>query len=158
MSNENIIYQNLLIETLEELNQSIYEHDSPFGLWINALFDFIPQKPHFNVPFELTRLLFFDVLRILLDKQKVFMFPPEEYYINGELTVKCRTLPQYDTPDKPLKNIWLATTEEIIGYLHYNWPKGIKNGQDERLNDFWFGSYCPRIGWYDHKSQSIVAS
>ena len=133
-------------------------HESPYGQWINSLFSVVDGQLEAGSITE-KKELFLQLLGILIDRGKIVVFPPEEFYQNGVPTVPCREkFRNYHDHSMNFNNIWDTTSSEVIHYIRNNWPEGVTDAEDEKLNIFWYSDHCPRIGWYDQRTNSIIAS
>ncbi len=121
--------------------------DICFGKWIICLFE-----TNFDQPFETQKLLFFDLLKRLMDEGRIVLFPPYRYQReDGGFNATCKSL--YGRDD-----IWDVSSEEVIDYFKEVWPKEATNMHDSSLHEFWYLSDCPGLGWVDEENKAIVAS
>jgi hypothetical protein len=133
-------------------------NESPFGQWINSIFSVVDGAVEAASIVE-KKELFLQLLGSLIDREIIVVFPPEEFYRNGVPTVPCRTnVRNFHDQGATFSNIWDATSTEVTQYIRNNWPESVTESEDEMLNIFWYGNHCPRIGWYDQQTDSVIAS
>lgn len=131
---------------------------APFGQWIGSLFVLVDSQSE-SCSMAEKRDLFLCLLKRLIDKGVIVVFPQQDFYLNGVPTVPCRkTFRNYYDSSMSFDSIWDTTGAEVAQYIKEKWPEGVTDPDDEQLNLFWYGNHCPRIGWYDVKSSSVIAS
>jgi len=115
-----------------------------FGTWIGFWYG---DK---NFTLEETKEVFFQTLKKLLDNNKVVLCPP----------IALKNAPQRKQYNKKGELEWVVVWdiphEEIIQYMRLAFPKDVKNENDDKLRDFWFGEECPHIGWVNQETGEIV--
>ena len=133
-------------------------NNPPFGQWISSIFELVDSQNE-NFSMNEKRDLFLWLLRGLIDKGVIVVFLPEELYMNGVPSVPVReAIRNFHDQSTSFIEIWDVTGADVVEYIRRKWPEGIANPDDEELNIFWYGNYCPRIGWYDPQTKSVIAS
>ena len=124
--------------------------EASFGCWINALWGFVAV---YNEKLEFTehKEAFFILLRRLLEEERVVLFPPIALRVGVEKKTPCRTVGEF-------QNVWAIPYHQMMDYMRIHWPQEVSDANDSVLNDYWYGDYCPRIGWIDEGTGEIVAS
>ena len=120
-------------------------HPGPVKMW--SLFEKTLER-HFYTTCHDT---FFARLLEWLETGEGAVFAPHMYDFPGYWTVPCRSVGEF-------RNIWAIPYDQMMDYMRTHWPKEATDANDLVLNDYWYGDYCPRIGWIDEETGEIVAS
>lgn len=135
-------------ERLERMYQECLDpEDSPFGLWINGLFSVVTWIAE-DLQFQDQKELFFLLLERLLREGKVVLVVPVDID-NRDTKTRIQ-----DGDDR----IWDESVEFIIDYMRQTFPKEAKHEHDMVLNDYWYGTACPHIGWVEPGTGKLVFS
>lgn len=140
--------------------ESIDPNQSPFGLWINALFKLMslptPYLPR-ELSFAEQKEAFFLVLERLLREKKAVLLPPW----NLESDAPVRKMTEWnDYGDKSDADIWVwdIPIEDQIAYFRRVFPADAADPDDSDLNLFWYMGVSPLIGWIHPDNGKIVCS
>ena len=120
--------------------------EESFGTWIHGIFFSDTRINNFKEQCE----VFFWLLEKLLEEGKAIVFPAQEFWDNEQkaFIVPTRSMNEY-------KHIWDISPREVTQYMRSTWPNEVTHEDD--LTDYWFGNYCPRLGWVKEDG-TIVAS
>ncbi|ASM35190.1 Uncharacterised protein [Campylobacter sputorum subsp. bubulus] len=137
------------IKITDDLLNRIYEYS--YGSWISILhYNWWGDELFFDrlLSQEEENELFFIILKALLDEGFAFLFPPEEFY--------KEKIEDYITPIQIKQNfrIWDISSNEAIEYIRKHMPLDPDYSDDDTI-PYWFGNYCPRIGWVDKDTGKI---
>lgn len=141
--------------------------ESPFGLWIRALFS-VPPWVDAKLPFSQQKEAFFLLLARLLKEGKVVLTPPPcldksepGHWIIADGYTDHDPQRRADPTDEGEPNrfwVWDVPVERQIEYFRSAFPKDVTDADDGELNLFWYLKECPRIGWLHPESGVLYAS
>ncbi len=89
---------------------------------------------------EEEKKLFLIILKCLLDKNFAVLYPPNEVVLKNDFTST--------KVDSEGVALWDISIDEMIDYIKKHMPLI----PDVR---YWFGDYCPRIGWVNIRTGEI---
>lgn len=132
--------------TVSEAYQGALDYDDgAFGQWIDGLWGWTPA-----LGIEEQKENFFLLLEYLLREGKVVLDIPNDIEEGSSL---CKMRQQADWND-----VWNIPIEDQIAYIKKHFPKDLTDPDDLKITDFFFGDYCPRIGWVYPETGEIIAS
>lgn len=131
----------------DECLYKIYEYG--YGSWIHVLHCNWWQKelfPNRKLTHEEENELFLIVLKKLLDKGLVVLYPPSDLVKKGEFVSTKMDINGY--------GIWDISSSEAIEYIRKHMPLD-PDCFDDNTIQYWFGDCCPRIGWVDTNTKNV---
>jgi len=130
----------------------------PFGSWINGLFSTVtpPYDPQYPIlRFDEQKELFFQLLERLLSEGRVVLIPPLDIsrYSDGRRRESIKRRVQ-DGDDR----IWDEDPRIMVEYMRKTFPADAVHEDDLVLNDYWYSTACPQIGWVHPETGELVFS
>lgn len=138
------MFENIITD---EYLYKIYEYS--YGSWISVLHCNWWQKelfPNRNLTHKEENELFLIVLKKLLDKGLAVLYPPSDLVKKDEFLSTKMDVNGY--------GIWDISSNKAIEYIRQYMPLD-PDCLDSNTIQYWFGDYCPRIGWVDTNTGNV---
>ncbi|KAB0581003.1 hypothetical protein F7P64_07750 [Campylobacter sputorum subsp. sputorum] len=135
------------IKITDDLLNRIYEYS--YGSWISILhYNWWGDELFFDrlLSQEEENELFLAVLKRLLDEGLIVLYPPSDLVKKDEFVSTRMDIDGY--------RIWDISSNEAIEYIRKHMPLDPDYSDDDTI-PYWFGNYCPRIGWVDKDTGKI---
>ncbi|ASM35195.1 Uncharacterised protein [Campylobacter sputorum subsp. bubulus] len=135
------------IKITDDLLNRIYEYS--YGSWISILhYNWWGDELFFDrlLSQEEENELFLAVLKRLLDEGLIVLYPPSDLVKKDEFVSTRMDIDGY--------GIWDISSNEAIEYIRKHMPLDPDYSDDDTI-PYWFGNYCPRIGWVDKDTGKI---
>ncbi|WP_143297533.1 hypothetical protein [Campylobacter sputorum] len=145
MNKEEVMLSNIKIT--DDLLNRIYEYS--YGSWISILhYNWWGDELFFDrlLSQEEENELFLAVLKRLLDEGLIVLYPPSDLVKKDEFVSTRMDIDGY--------GIWDISSNEAIEYIRKHMPLDPDYSDDDTI-PYWFGNYCPRIGWVDKDTGKI---
>ncbi|WP_170246155.1 hypothetical protein [Campylobacter sputorum] len=145
MNKEEVMLSNIKIT--DDLLNRIYEYS--YGSWISILhYNWWGDELFFDrlLSQEEENELFLAVLKRLLDEGLIVLYPPSDLVKKDEFVSTRMDIDGY--------RIWDISSNEAIEYIRKHMPLDPDYSDDDTI-PYWFGNYCPRIGWVDKDTGKI---
>ncbi|ASM35193.1 Uncharacterised protein [Campylobacter sputorum subsp. bubulus] len=127
-------------EIIKRISHNVYK--DAYGCWIGIVY----HSDYEDFDWLEENELFLAVLKRLLDEGLIVLYPPSDLVKKDEFVSTRMDIDGY--------GIWDISSNEAIEYIRKHMPLDPDYSDDDTI-PYWFGNYCPRIGWVDKDTGKI---